>query len=396
MTVTLVDDAHALLPDLVRLRREIHADPELALRLPRTQERVIRALDGLGLEITRGESLDSVVAVLRGAHPGPAVLLRGDMDALPLHEQTDVEYRATGDAMHACGHDLHVAGLVGAARLLAARREELHGDVVFMFQPGEEVGDGARLMVEEGILDATGTRVSAAYGLHVVAGPRGIFSTRPGPLMAGAFELQVTVRGKGGHASQPHFAVDPVPPLAEMVTALQSYATRRHDVFDPVVITVTQLQAGASAFNIIEGTATLGASVRVLSDAAHRNVVEQIPALVEHIAAAHGCTADVQFELLCPPLANDVALGERVLSTLADTFGQDRVWTTPEPVMGSEDFSYVQREVPGVYFFLRATPADIDAESAAPNHTPHVVFDDSVLGDQAAALAAVALTHLHP
>jgi len=393
--VTLVDDARALLPDLVRLRREIHADPELALRLPHTQQRVIAALDGLGLEITRGEGLDSVVAVLRGGHPGPAVLLRGDMDALPLHEQADVPFRATGDAMHACGHDLHVAGLVGAARLLAARRDELHGDVVFMFQPGEEVGDGARLMVEEGLLEITGTRVAAAYGLHVVAGPRGIFSTRPGPLMAGAFELQVTVRGKGGHASQPHFAVDPVPPTAEIVTALQSYATRRHDVFDPVVITVTQLQAGAAAFNVIEGTARLGASIRVLSAPAHERVVAEIPALIEHIAAAHGCTAEVRLELLCPPLSNDAELGRRALETLADTFGQDRVWVTPEPVMGSEDFSYVLREVPGVYFFLRATPADIDPEQAAPNHTPHVVFDDSVLGDQAAALAAVALTHLN-
>nr|WP_274637650.1 M20 family metallopeptidase [Microbacterium bovistercoris] len=392
--MTIVDDARDILPDLVRLRREIHSDPELGLQLPRTQERIIRALNGLGVEIVRGTALDSVVAVLRGGHPGPTVLLRGDMDGLPLQEQTDVAFRATGDAMHACGHDLHIAGLVGAARLLAGRRDQLHGDVVFMFQPGEEVGDGARLMVEEGLLDASGTRVSAAYAMHVVTGTRGVFSTRPGALMAGALELQATIVGRGGHASAPHLTIDPVPPAAEIVTALQSYATRRHDVFDPIVITVTQLQAGASAFNIIEGTARLGASVRVLSDAALQSVREDIPALIQHIAAAHGCTADVRFELLCPPLSNDVALGEQVLATLGETFGTERVWTTPSPVMGSEDFSYVLQEVPGVYFFLRATPPEIDHEAAAPNHTPHVVFDDSVLGDQAAALAAVALDHL--
>jgi len=394
--MTLVADAHALLPDLIRLRREIHADPELGLSLPRTQARVVAALEGLGLEITRGEGLDSVVAVLRGAHPGPSVLLRGDMDALPIQEQTDLDFRSETGTMHACGHDLHVAGLVGAARLLAARRDELHGDVVFMFQPGEELGNGAELMVQEGVLDATGTRVSAAYGLHVVPGPKGIFSTRPGPIMAGALELEVTVTGKPGHASQPHFAVDPVPAAAEIVTALQSYVTRRHSVSDPVVVTVTKLAAGGEAFNVIEGTAYLGGSVRVVSEDALARVNADIPALISGIAAAHGCTAEIRLDLLCPPTTNDVALGEAALGELARVFGQDRVWTTPAPVMGSEDFSYVSREVPAVYFYLRSTPDHLDPETASPNHTPFALFDDSILGDQAAALAALALTHLQP
>jgi len=392
--VTLRGDAQRLLPDLVRLRREIHADPELGLALPRTQGRILDALGDLDLEISRGRSTDSVVAVLRGGHDGPVVLLRADMDALPLVEQNELDYRSRGETMHACGHDLHVAGLVGAARLLAARRAGLHGDVVFMFQPGEEVGDGARLMVEEGVLDAAGRRADAAYAVHVVPGEAGVFSTKPGALMAGALELEVVVHGRGGHASAPHLTIDPVPVAAELVTAFQSFTTRRFDVFDPVVLTVTQLAAGGPAYNVIAGTATLGASVRVLSEASLERMQTELPLLVESIAAGHGCTVDVRLEMLCPPTTNDASLAAQALQTLTEVFGPERVMTSASPVMGSEDFSYVSREVPGVYFFLRATPAGIDLDSAAPNHTAHVLFDDAVLGDQAAALAALALSHL--
>jgi hippurate hydrolase len=393
-------DASGLLPGLVALRRELHADPELGLRLPRTQERVLRALDGLPLEITRGEALDAVVAVLRGGRAGgpgearPTVLLRADMDALPMREETDVPYRATGETMHACGHDLHVAGLVGAAQLLSARRDELTGDVVFMFQPGEELGDGAARMIAEGVLDVSGRRADAAYGIHVVPGEFGVFSTKPGPLMAGCAELAVTVRGRGGHASAPHLTRDPVPVVAELVTALQSYVTRRFDVFDPVVITVTQLAAGGVARNIIGNDATLGATMRMLSAASLERLQADLPGLVTSIAAAHGCEADVVVEVLVPPTVNDVALAGAALETLADVFGEERVRTSPAPVMGSEDFSHVLLAVPGTFVFLRATPPSIDHETAAPNHSPHVVFDDAVLADQAVALAALALTHL--
>lgn len=170
--------------DLVELRRALHREPEIGLDLPRTQEKVLAALDGLPLEITTGQRLSSVTAVLRGGHPGPAVLLRADMDALPVQEKTDVPYRSRFDGrMHACGHDLHTAMLVGAARLLTERRADLAGDVVLMFQPGEEGDEGARLMIEEGVLDAAGARAVAAYGMHVFATtiPRGLFLTRAGP-----------------------------------------------------------------------------------------------------------------------------------------------------------------------------------------------------------------------
>ncbi|MET8986870.1 M20 family metallopeptidase [Nonomuraea wenchangensis] len=388
------EQAQRILPELVRLRREIHADPELGLRLPRTQQRVVAALQGLDLEITLGKELDSVVAVLRGGRPGPVVLLRADMDALPMREQTDLPYRARGEAMHACGHDLHVAGLVGAAMLLHGRREELAGDVVFMFQPGEEVADGAAHMIAEGVFDAAGKRPVAAYGVHVVPGEYGVFSTRPGPLMAGCAELDVVVRGRGGHASAPHLTIDPVPAVAELVQALQTYVTRRFDVFDPVVLSTTQLRAGGAARNIISDEAGLGATIRMLSEAALDQLQAGLPELVKGVAAAHGCAADVEIRVLCPPTVNDPALAAGALATLSAAFGDERVRVSPAPVMGSEDFSYVLREVPGVFVFLRATPREIDHESAAPNHSPHVVFDDAVLADQAVALASLAAGHL--
>jgi amidohydrolase len=392
--MTLLDDARGLLPELVALRRAIHADPELGLELPRTQRRVLDALGPLGLEVALGEGLTSIAAVVRGAHPGPTVLLRADMDALPLVEDTGLDYAASGERMHACGHDLHVAGLVGAAHLLAGRREELHGDVLLMFQPGEELGDGAKRMLAEGLLETTGSRPVAAFGIHVVPGEYGVFSTRPGALMAGAIEVEITVTGAGGHASAPHLTRDPVPAAAELVTALQSFVTRRFDVLDPVVLSVTQLHAGGPARNIISDTATLVASVRVLSHESSARVQTELPALAREIAAAHGCTAQVDVSVLCAPTVNDAHVVERVRATLQGLFGEERVWETAHPVMGSEDFSFVLEQVPGAFLFLRATPAEVDLDTASPNHSPTVVFDDAILADQAVALAAFALETL--
>src|SRR6266566_3626183 len=255
------DDAEAIAPELVGLRRAIHREPEIGLDLPGTQGKVLAALDGLPLEISLGTALSSVTAVLRGegaaapggnarggdATGGPVVLLRGDMDALPVAERTGLDYASqTAGVMHACGHDLHTAMLAGAARLLAARRRELPGTVVFMFQPGEEGHAGARHMISEGVLDAAGQRPVAAYALHVASAewPAGVCSTRPGPMLAAAEVLAVTVHGHGGHGSEPHHAADPIPAACEMVTALQTLVTRRFDVFDPVVITVGSFHAG--------------------------------------------------------------------------------------------------------------------------------------------------------
>ncbi|MCC3289938.1 MULTISPECIES: M20 family metallopeptidase [unclassified Arthrobacter] len=388
-----VQEAQAILPELVALRRELHRDPETGINLPRTQEKVLAALEGLDLEITLGVKTTSVVAVLRGAEPGPTVLLRGDMDALPVSELTDLDYASTNGSMHACGHDLHVAGLVGAARLLCAQQQDLSGNVIFMFQPGEEGHDGASLMLDEGVLDAAGERPVAAYGIHVRPGPLGVFRTKPGTLMAGANELRITVKGSGGHSSQPQTAIDPVPALTEIATALQTMATRRFSAFDPIVLTVTQLSAG-EAINVIPDTASLGASVRTLSEESLDRVIVESKALAEGIAAAHGCSVEVDFTIRYPVTCNDPDRTREAVTGLREIFGEDRVLESRDPLMGSEDFSLVLNEVPGTFLFLGATPPSVNPVTAAWNHSPRVVFDDSVLGDQAAALAQLAYNRL--
>ncbi|HEY3472596.1 MAG TPA: amidohydrolase, partial [Amycolatopsis sp.] len=238
----LLDDARALQGRTVALRRAVHRHPEQGLQLPRTQAAIRESLADLPLEITDGKATTSLTAVLRGARPGPAVLLRGDMDALPLTEETGLDFASEDpESMHACGHDTHVAMLASAARLLAARADQLAGSVVFMFQPGEEGHHGARFMIHEGVLEAAGTRVERAFGVHILANARsGLLQLRPGPLMASADSFHVRVTGKGGHGSAPQHTIDPVPAAAAMVGALHTMITRRVSVFDPAVLSVTR------------------------------------------------------------------------------------------------------------------------------------------------------------
>lgn len=392
----LREDAAALQGELAQLRRELHQIPEIGLHLPLTQARVLTALSDLPLEVSTGTGLSSVTAVLRGSRPGPVVLLRGDMDALPVTEESGVEFTSRHDgAMHACGHDLHTAGLVGAARLLCARREELAGDVVFMFQPGEEGFDGAAHMIEEGVLTAAGRPADAAYGLHVFSSllPTGVFASRPGPLMAASASLVVRVVGAGGHGSRPQNALDPVPAACEMVTALQTMVTRRFSTFEPVVLTVGEFHAGTRR-NIIPDDARFEATVRTLSDEVSDQVGEHVVRLCEHIAAAHGLRAEVRYEKEYPVTVNDEAEHEFVASTIREVFGTDRFQPLPEPMMGSEDFSRVLARVPGTYVFLGACPPGTDPTRAPVNHSPHALFDDSVLADGAALLAELAIRRL--
>jgi amidohydrolase len=396
--MSVLDDARSAADDLVQLRRALHGEPELGLDLPRTQQRVLAALDGLPLEVTTGDSLTSVTAVLRGGAGDAsdrAVLLRGDMDALPVHERTGVDYTATGDTTHACGHDLHTAILVGAAHVLSARREQLSGDVVFMFQPGEEGHDGARHMVEEGVLDAAGARVDAAFALHVTASmlPKGLFATRPGTVMSAADTLYVTVRGMGGHGSSPHRAKDPIPAACEMVMALQTFVTRRFDIFDPVVITIGAFHAGA-VNNVIPDTAYFEATVRSFSREAREKVLAESVRVCEGIASAHGLDVDALAQAQYPVTVNATGAVLALHDTVADVFGEERWMVLPNPVAGSEDFSRVLDAVPGAMVFLGATPADRDPATAPFNHSPEAAFDDGVIPDGVALLAESALRHL--
>jgi amidohydrolase len=391
----LAGEASALQEELVRLRRGLHREPELGLDLPRTQQRVLAWLRGLPLEISAGRSLSSVTAVLRGgAGHGGAVLLRADMDALPGTEQTGLDFAAPAGRMHACGHDLHTAMLAGAARLLASQRDELAGDVVLMFQPGEEGHDGARHMIEEGVLGAAGQPLTAAYAVHVTpAWPGRVFATRPGPILAAVDVLEVTVRGRGGHASAPHRAHDPVPAACEMVTALQALVTRRFDVFDPVVLTVGLLRAGTSPFAVPD-SAHFEASARSFSPQASARVREESVRLCEGIAAAHALTAEAQARELYPVTVNDDAEAEFASSVIRDTFGDERHHLLAHALTPSEDFSRVLQAVPGAIVLLGACPPGIDPDTAAGNHSSAAVFDDSVLADGAQFYAELALQRL--
>lgn len=393
---TLRSDAAAQLPALVELRRALHRTPEIGLHLPATQQLVLDAIALLGLEVTTGTGLSSVVAVLRGGRPGPAVLLRGDMDALPVAEESGEPFASEHDGvMHACGHDLHVAGLVGAARLLADRRDQLAGDVVLMFQPGEEGDHGARLMIEEGVLDAAGSRVVAAYALHVVSAvqPAGLVASRPGTMLAAADSVVVTVHGRGGHGSMPHLAADPVPVAAEIVLALQAMVTRQFDVFDPVVVTVGKIAAGTT-HNVIPASAVLEATVRSFSDATHAVVPERLTRVVEGIVAAHGLTATVDYQRGYPVTTNTPAEVDRVSGLVRGMFGERAYLTAAQPMSGSEDFSYVLREVPGVYVGLGATPVGEDPATAPFNHSAQARFAEESLAVGPAVLAALAMDRL--
>jgi len=390
------DDAAAIAADLAELRHRIHQEPEIGLDLPQTQQKVLGALDGLPLELTLGRGLSSVTAVLRGGQPGRTVLLRGDMDALPITERTGLGYAsAVTGVMHACGHDLHTAMLAGAARILSARRHELPGNVIFMFQPGEEGHAGARHMINEGVLDAAGERPVAAYALHVASAQLGLglVATRAGSMMAAADVLDVTVRGHGGHASQPHLAADPIPAACEMVTALQTMVTRRFSVFDPVVITVGSFHAGTTD-NVIPDEAHFLATVRSFSTAARDQVRAASQRLVADIAAAHGLQASAEYLDEYPVTVNDAAEAAFAAQAAADLFGDGRVLAQPHPLPGAEDFSFVLEQVPGAFIMLGACPAGTDPATAPFNHAADAVFDDAALADGTTLLAELALRRL--
>ncbi|QSZ52713.1 M20 family metallopeptidase [Paenarthrobacter sp. AT5] len=399
--MTIAADAQELREDIVRLRHELHREPEIGLHLPRTQEKVLQALDGLPYEITLGKDTTSVTAVLRGgaAHASarkPVVLLRADMDGLPVQETTGVDYTSRVDgAMHACGHDLHTSMLAGAATLLAERRHQIAGDVVLMFQPGEEGFDGASYMINEGVLDAAGRRADTAYGMHVFSSlePHGQFVTKDGVMLSSSDGLMVTVLGAGGHGSAPHSAKDPVTAAAEMVTALQVMVTRQFNMFDPVVLTVGVLHAGTKR-NVIPETARIEATIRTFSEASRQKMMEAVPRLLKGIAAAHGLEVDVDYQEEYPLTINDEDETNTAEKVIAGMFGDSRLTRMATPLSGSEDFSRVLAEVPGTFVGLSAVAPGADPSTSPFNHSPYATFDDGVLTDGAALYAELAVSRI--
>jgi hippurate hydrolase len=388
----LLAEAKGLLPDLVELRRALHSEPELGLELPKTREKVLERLEALPLEIETHAKTSGVVATLRGGKPGRSLLLRADMDALPMPEDTGLPYasRRPG-AMHACGHDAHTAMLVGAARILAARRAELRGSVVFMFQPGEEGHAGARCMLDEGLLERE-PRVEAAFALHVAPEfPVGMVASRAGALLASADVFEITVRGKGGHASMPHLCRDPIPAACAIVSALQTHVTRAIAATDPAVITVTMLRAGTTN-NVIPETAQLTGTIRAHSEAAREKAHEGVHRVPEFVARAHGIEAEVKLVPGYPVTVNDGEFDGFVRGVAGELLGAKNVVALPAPFMGAEDFSFVLQKVTGSMAILGMRPPG--KETPAPCHSNRMRIDEAGMAHGAALHAAVALRYL--
>jgi len=398
---TLRDQALDLQDETVALRRALHERPELGNDLPITREMVLESLEGLPLDLTLHETTSGISALLTGSKPGPTVLLRGDMDALPLHEDTGLDFSSKDDGtMHACGHDTHTAMLSSAAKLLSTRQDEIAGRVLFMFQPGEEGHHGAKFMLDEGLLDvpllADGTEspVTGAFALHISSVlPTGMVATRGGPCMASADEFIIRVEGAGGHASSPHTALDPIPIACEIVQALQVMVTRRIDVFDPAVVTVGRIQAGTTN-NIIPPTAEIQGTIRTFSQRTRDQVHDQLRRVSSKIAEAHGATAEPEVIVGYPVTSNDPDFAQFTLDAARQALGDQRVVELPNPIMGAEDFSYVIEEVPGTMMFLGGTHPDRDPRTAPMNHSNLVVFDEDTMSTGVEIYAQMALRHL--
>ncbi len=383
-----LEAGHAQMDEMVSLRRAIHAEPELGLHTPKTTAKAKAALAGLPLDIVEGTSTTGFVAILRGPANGRTVLLRGDMDALPLTEETGLAFSSeTPGAMHACGHDTHVAMLAGAAKMLCANRDRLAGTVMFMFQPGEEGHHGARFMLDDGLIEPL---PDAAFALHVSPNfPSGRFAGRSGPLLAAADRFLITITGKGGHASQPHHAVDPIPVACEIVLALQSMVTRRIHAFDPVVVTVARVESGTTN-NVIPESAVLEGTIRSFSEASRMQAHEGVTRVARHIATAHMTEAQIDIIPGFPVTICDDRATALARRTAERTFGDGAFMTVPSPVMGAEDFAYVLQKVPGAMVFLGAVPEGGDFRSCCGLHSNRMVLDEKVMARGAAMHCAYA------
>lgn len=388
---TISDKSASILPSVIEWRRYLHQNPELSNREFKTAEYIAAHLKKLGLEVQTGIAKTGVVGILKGDKPGPVIALRADIDALPVKERVNVPYasKAVGEylgkevpVMHACGHDTHMAILMGTATVLSSMKKDISGTIKFIFQPAEEgpPGDeegGAPLMIKEGVMD--NPKVEAIFGLHINSQtPVGVIKYKSGAVMAASDWFTIKVKGKQSHGSQPWGGVDPIVVASQIINGLQTIVSRQSELTKaPVVITVGKINSGVRS-NIIPEELLMEGTIRTLDKKMHKDVHERIKHTAESIAAASNATVEVNIDNKTLVTYNTPGLVQQMLPSLQTAAGKNNVieadWTT-----GAEDFSFFGEKAPAFFFFLGGMPANQDASKAAPHHTPDFFIDDSML-----------------
>jgi len=392
MTISFHEDVRALADEIVERRRDLHRHPELAFEETRTAGMVARELQGLGLEVQAGVGKTGVVGLLEGEQDGPTLLVRADMDALPIHETNQTDYVSTVEGkMHACGHDGHTSIGLAVARVLSQRRGEMHGRIKFVFQPAEEVGRGALAMIDDGVLD--NPRPVASIGLHLWNDlPVGQVSATPGPAMSAADDWKCVITGYGGHGAAPHQTRDPIVAAAQIISAIQTITSRNVSPLDTAVVTVGTLHGG-DAFNIIPASVEMTGTIRTYLPATKKMVHRRMREICEGIAHSLGCTAELTIDQMTLAVDNDADISDRIAALAAEVVGADNVRRDVR-TMGSEDMSYLMDDIPGCYFFVGSANAGRDL--AYPHHNPRFDIDEEALLIGAELLAKAAASFVIP
>lgn len=388
----ILKKAKAINEEIIGIRRDIHAHPEIGLQEVRTSKVIADKLESLGIEVKRGVGKTGVVGLLKGKYEGKTILLRADMDCLALEEKNELEYKSQNKGfMHACGHDVHVAWLIGAAEILSEYKDELHGNIKFVFQPAEEFSRGARLLIEEGVLE--NPKVDAAIGAHVWPYiESGKIGVKSGAIMAATDHFELTIHGKGGHGAHPHKCIDPILSASEIYMAFQTIISRRLDPLQPAVITVGKFNSG-TAYNIIPDIAVLEGTIRTISSRTRNFVHEEMERITKGITMANGTECEFLYEQYHPPVINDKSMSALVEKATVDLFGVEALLEVLEPAMTGEDFSYFQEKVPGVFFWVGI--ANESCGSNVPLHASNFMVDEAVIHNASALFAKCALDFLN-
>ena len=388
--MTFIDDAMQLKDYTIQQRRDFHRHPELGFQEVRTAGIIAKTLAELGLEVTTGVGTTGVVGMLKGQAESPVILLRFDMDALPIQEENVIDYASEEPGkMHACGHDSHMAVGLTVAKLLAARKESIPGTIKFVFQPAEEGDGGAERMVAEGVLE--NPRPDYALAMHVWnEKPVGWFGLADGPVMAGSEIFKITVTGKGGHGAAPHRTADPIAASAQMISALQTVTSRNVNPLESAVLSVCKVEAG-TAFNIIPQRAVLSGTIRTFEPAVRELVNARFAEIVNGVAGAMGCTAEIEITEVTSPVVNNPAVAQSVADVVNEIL-PDATVDKHYQTMGSEDFSFMMRDIPGCFMFVGSANAEKGLDFG--HHHPRFNIDEACLLPSAAIIAQSAMTIL--